>query len=63
MFYQNHNDLVLKKTADGAGDKLNTVRSLSVSGVNAIAYYFVTYYDIHGRKGEVLFFSSVLDCP
>jgi hypothetical protein len=37
-----------------------SVRSQSVSGVSAFNT-LVVFYDIHGKKGEVLFFSSVQD--
>jgi hypothetical protein len=42
------------------GDKLIAVLSQSVSGVNAINP-LVAFYDIHGRKREVLFFYFVPD--
>jgi hypothetical protein len=44
-------------TADVAGGKPIAVWSQSISGVRAINS-LVALYDIHGRKGEVLFFYS-----
>jgi hypothetical protein len=49
----------MSNTADVTGKPID-VLSLSVSGVSAVNY-FATSYDIRGRKGEVLFFCSVLD--
>jgi hypothetical protein len=45
-------------TADETDGKHMIVRSQSISGVRAI-YPLVAFYDIHGRKREVLFFSFV----
>jgi hypothetical protein len=50
----------MKNTADETGGKLIAVRSQSISGEGAINP-FVAFYDIHGRKREVLFFYFVLD--
>jgi hypothetical protein len=50
----------MRTTADVTGGKPIAVRLQSISGVSAI-YYLVAFYDIHGRKGEVLFFCSVPD--
>jgi hypothetical protein len=57
-FYQN--DLAMKNTSDIIGGKPIAFRLQSVSGVSAVNN-LVTFYDIHGRKGDVLFYSSVLD--
>jgi hypothetical protein len=57
-FYQNY--LVMRNTAHVTGGKPIALRSqfnLVVSDVNPL----VALYDIHGRKGEVLFFCSVPD--
>jgi hypothetical protein len=43
------------KTADVTGGKPIAVLLQSISGVNAINL-LVAFYDIHGRKTEVLFF-------
>jgi hypothetical protein len=40
------------------GNKPIVVSSLSISGMSAVNPLAV-FYDIHGRKGEVLFLSSV----
>jgi hypothetical protein len=58
MFYQNY--LAMSNTADVTGDKPIAVWSQSISGANAINP-LVAFYDIHGRKREVLFFYFVLD--
>jgi hypothetical protein len=50
-FYQN--DLAIRNTTDVTGE-LITVRLQSISGVSAVNL-LVAFYDIHGRKGEVLF--------
>jgi hypothetical protein len=47
-------------TADMTGGKLIAVRSQSISGANAINP-LDAFYDIHGRKREVLFFYFVPD--
>jgi hypothetical protein len=47
---------VLQNTADGTGGKPIAVWSQSISGVSAINP-LVAFYDIHGRKREVLFYS------
>jgi hypothetical protein len=52
-FYQNH--LAMSSTADVTGGKPIAVWSQSISGVNAI-YPLVAFYNIHGRKREVLFY-------
>jgi hypothetical protein len=46
------------KTAVVTDGKLIAVRSQSISGVSAVNP-LVAFYDIHGRKEEVLFFFSV----
>jgi hypothetical protein len=56
-FYQNY--LAVSNTADVTG-KLIAVRSQSISDVNTINS-LVAFYDIHGRKREVLFFYFVPD--
>jgi hypothetical protein len=57
-FYQN--DLAKRNTADMTGGKPIAVCLQSISGVSAVNP-LVAFYDIHGRKGEVLFFCTVLD--
>jgi hypothetical protein len=47
----------MRNTADVTGGKLIAIRLQSVAGVSAINPLVVSY-DIHGRKGEVLFYSS-----
>jgi hypothetical protein len=48
----------MRNTADVTGGKAITVLLQSVSGVIAINP-LVAFYDIHGRKSEVLFFYFV----
>jgi hypothetical protein len=50
----------MKNTADVTGSKPNAVLLQSISGVSAIKP-LVAFYDIHGRKREVLFFYFVPD--
>jgi hypothetical protein len=50
----------MRNTANVTGGKPIAVRSQSISGVNAIVP-LVAFYDIHGRKREVLFFYFVPD--
>jgi hypothetical protein len=50
----------MRNTADVTGGKLFSVRVQSISGVTAINLKDAIY-DIHGRKGEVLFFCYVPD--
>jgi hypothetical protein len=50
----------MKNTADLSGGKPIAVLLQSISGVSAINP-LVAYYDIHGRKKEVLFFYFVPD--
>jgi hypothetical protein len=50
----------MSNTADATGGKPIAVWSQSISGVNDINP-LVAFYDIHGRKGEVLFFYFVAD--
>jgi hypothetical protein len=45
----------MRNTAEVTGGKPIAVCSQSISGVNAISP-LVAFYDIHGRKTEVLFF-------
>jgi hypothetical protein len=52
------NYLAMSNTADVTGGKPIAVWSQSISGVSAIIP-LVTFYDIHGRKREVLFFYYV----
>jgi hypothetical protein len=47
-------------TADVTGGKSIAVRLQSISGMSAV-HPFVAFYDIHGRKREVVFFCSVPD--
>jgi hypothetical protein len=58
MFYQNY--LAMRNTADVTGGKPIALRSQSISGISAVNP-LVAYYDIHGRKREVLFFYFVPD--
>jgi hypothetical protein len=55
--FQNYS--AMRNTADVTG-KLIAVWSQYTSGVNAVIP-LVAFYDIHGRKREVLFFYSVTD--
>jgi hypothetical protein len=55
-FYPNY--LAMSNTAFVSGGKPIAVCSQSISGVNAINP-LVAFYDIHGRKSEVLFFYFV----
>jgi hypothetical protein len=50
----------VKNTADVTGGKSIAVLLQSISGVSAINP-LVAFYDIHGRKREVLFFYFVPD--
>jgi hypothetical protein len=50
----------MTNTADDTGGKPIAVRLQSISGVNAIIS-LVAFYDIHGRKRELLFFYFVPD--
>jgi hypothetical protein len=50
----------MSNTADVTGGKPIAVLSQYISGVNAINP-LVAFYDIHGRKREVLFFYFVPD--
>jgi hypothetical protein len=50
----------MRNTADVSGGKPIAALSQSISAVNAVIP-FVAFYDIHGRKREVLFFYSVPD--
>jgi hypothetical protein len=54
-----HNYLIMKNTADVTGKPI-AVWSQSISDVSAINP-LVAFYDIHGRKREVLFFYFVPD--
>jgi hypothetical protein len=58
MFYQNL--LAVKNTGDVTGGKPIASLLQSISGVTAINP-LVAFYDIHGGKGEVLFFYFVPD--
>jgi hypothetical protein len=57
-FYQN--DLAMRNTADVIGGKRVAALSQFISDVSTVNP-LVAFYDIHGRKGEVLFFCSVPD--
>jgi hypothetical protein len=57
-FYQNY--LAMSNTVDVTGGKPIAVKLQSNSGVNA-SNPLVAFYDIHGRKTEVLFFYLVPD--
>jgi hypothetical protein len=50
----------MRNTADVTGGKPIAVSLQSISGVSA-NNPLVAFYDIHGRKREVLFFSFVKD--
>jgi hypothetical protein len=50
----------MSNTADVTGDKPIAVCSQSISSANAVNP-LVAFYDIHGRKTEVLFFYFVPD--
>jgi hypothetical protein len=58
MFYQNH--LAMNNTADVTDDQPIAAWSQSISGENAIKP-LVHFYDIYGRKSDVLFFYLVPD--
>jgi hypothetical protein len=51
------NDLVVKNAADATCGKSIAVWLQSISGVSAVNS-LVAFYNIHERKGEVLFFCS-----
>jgi hypothetical protein len=51
----------IKKIAHVTGSKPIAVWSQSILDVSAVVNPLVAFYDIHGRKGEVLFFYSVPD--
>jgi hypothetical protein len=53
-------DLAMRNTADVTGGKPMAVWLQFISGKNAVNLS-VTFYDIHGRKGEALFFCYVPD--
>jgi hypothetical protein len=55
-FCQNY--FAMRTTADVSDSDPIAVRLKSISGVSAIIH-LVAFYDIHGRKGKVLFFYSV----
>jgi hypothetical protein len=50
----------MRNTTHVAGGKPIAVRLQFISDVSAVNP-LVAFYDIHGRKGEVLFFRSVPD--
>jgi hypothetical protein len=54
------NYLATRSTAELTGGKPIAVRSQYISDVCAVNS-LVAFYDVHGRKGEVLFFCSVPD--
>jgi hypothetical protein len=58
MFYQH--DLAMMNTADVTGGKTIAVWLQSISGGSAVNP-LVAFYDIHGRKGGVLFIFPVTD--
>jgi hypothetical protein len=47
--------------ADGTGGKPIADSSQSILGLSAVNPDLLSFYVIHGRKDEVLFFCSVLD--
>jgi hypothetical protein len=57
-FFQNY--LAMRNTADVTGGNSIAVRLQSISGLIAVNP-FVAFYDIHGRKREVLFIYFVPD--
>jgi hypothetical protein len=57
-FYQNN--LAVRNTVDVTGGKSIAVWSQSISGVSAVNP-LVAFYDIHGRKEEVLFLCYFLE--
>jgi hypothetical protein len=50
----------MRNTADVTGGKLMPMLFQSMSGVSAVNP-LVTLYGIHGRRGKVPFFCSILD--
>jgi hypothetical protein len=52
--------LAMRNTTDVTGGKPIAVRTQSISDVGAVNP-LVAFYDIHGRKGGVLFFYFVPD--
>jgi hypothetical protein len=60
IFLRVQNYLARRNTTDEIGGKPITVGSSSISGVSAINP-LVVFYDIRGRKGEVLLFCSFPD--
>jgi hypothetical protein len=50
----------VRNTADFKGGKLIAARSQSVSGISAVNP-LVAFYEIHGRKGQVVFFCFAPD--
>jgi hypothetical protein len=50
----------MRKAADVTGDKIIAVLLQSISGVDALNS-LVAFYNVHGRKREVLFFCYVPD--
>jgi hypothetical protein len=50
----------MRNTADVTGGKPIAVLLLTISGVGAVNF-LVAFYDIHGRKREVLIFYFVSD--
>jgi hypothetical protein len=57
-FYQNCS--AMRNTTDVTGSNTIAIWSQSISGVNAVIP-LIAFYDIHGRKREVVFFYSVPD--
>jgi hypothetical protein len=58
--FTNQNDLAMRNTADVSGGNPITVWWQSITAGSAVNP-LVAFYDFHWRKGEVLFFCSVLD--
>jgi hypothetical protein len=58
MFYQNY--LAMSNTVNVTGGKPIVVWSQSISDANAFNPLFA-FYDIHGKKWEVLFFNFIPD--
>jgi hypothetical protein len=53
--------LATKNTVEVTGGKPVAIQLQSISGVLTPVNHLVAFYDIRGRKGEVLFFCSISD--
>jgi hypothetical protein len=54
------NDLPVRNNVEVTGGKPTAVRLQSILDVSAVNP-LIAFYDIYGRKGEALFYSSVSD--